>query len=111
MKSGLAVMIYAAHLLKRVGAPLRGRIGLCVVADEETGGQGGSRYLSETGLLGQDGIAMITPEPTSNVIWNASRGASPCASPSRAVRPMWASSTRASMPSSRWSRWCGSCRS
>jgi acetylornithine deacetylase/succinyl-diaminopimelate desuccinylase family protein len=75
MKSGLAVMIYAAYLLKKVGAPLRGRIGLCVVADEETGGQGGSRYLTEAGLLGSGGIAMVTPEPTSGVIWNANRGA------------------------------------
>jgi len=75
MKSGLAVMIYAAYLLKQVGAPLQGRIGLCVVADEETGGQGGSRYLTEAGLLGQGGIAMVTPEPTSNVIWNGNRGA------------------------------------
>ena len=62
-------------LLKEVGAPLRGRIGLCVVADEETGGQGGSRYLTEAGLLGRGGIAMVTPEPTSGVVWNANRGA------------------------------------
>ena len=75
MKSGLAVMIYATSLLKQVGAPLQGRIGLCVVADEETGGQGGSRYLTDAGLLGQGGIAMVTPEPTSNVIWNGNRGA------------------------------------
>ncbi len=75
MKSGLALMIYAAHLLKEVGAPLRGRIGLCVVADEETGGQGGSGYLAEAGLLGTDAVAMVTPEPTSGVVWNANRGA------------------------------------
>ena len=75
MKSGLAVMIYAAYLLKKVGAPLKGRIGLCVVADEETGGQGGSRYLTDSGLLGKGGIAMITPEPTSGVVWNGNRGA------------------------------------
>jgi acetylornithine deacetylase/succinyl-diaminopimelate desuccinylase family protein len=75
MKSGLALMIYAAYLLKLVGAPLEGRIGLCVVADEETGGQGGSRYLTEAGLLGRGGIAMVTPEPTSGVVWNGNRGA------------------------------------
>jgi acetylornithine deacetylase/succinyl-diaminopimelate desuccinylase-like protein len=45
------------------------------VADEETGGQGGSRYLNEIGLLGEDGFAMLTPEPTGGVVWNANRGA------------------------------------
>jgi succinyl-diaminopimelate desuccinylase len=75
MKSGLAAIIYAAYLLKELKAPLRGRIGLCLVADEETGGRGGSAYLDQLGLLGQDALAMLTPEPTSGVIWNANRGA------------------------------------
>lgn len=75
MKAGVAAMIYAAYLLKATGAPLRGRIGLCVVADEETGGQGGSAYLAQAGILGRDAVAMVTPEPTSGVIWNANRGA------------------------------------
>ena len=75
MKSGLAVMMYAAYLLKELRVPLRGRIGLCFVADEETGGQGGSGYLDQIGRLGKDALAMITPEPTSGVIWNANRGA------------------------------------
>ena len=75
MKAGLAGMIYAAYLLKEVGLPLAGRVGLCIVADEETGGQGGSRYLEQTGLLGDHAVAMLTPEPTSGVIWNANRGA------------------------------------
>jgi acetylornithine deacetylase/succinyl-diaminopimelate desuccinylase family protein len=75
MKSGLAAMIYATYLLKELKASLRGRIGLCLVADEETGGRGGSAYLDQLGLLGQDAMAMLTPEPTSGVIWNANRGA------------------------------------
>jgi acetylornithine deacetylase/succinyl-diaminopimelate desuccinylase-like protein len=75
MKSGLAAMIYATYLLKELKVPLRGRIGLCLVADEETGGHGGSAYLDQLGLLGQDAVAMLTPEPTSGVIWNANRGA------------------------------------
>ncbi|GAB1409589.1 M20 family metallopeptidase [Desulfovibrionales bacterium] len=75
MKSGLAAMIYAAFLLKELRVPLQGRIGLCIVPDEETGGQGGSRYLEETGLLGADALAMLMPEPTGGVIWNANRGA------------------------------------
>src|SRR5262245_31787169 len=75
MKSGLAAMIYATYLLKELEVPLRGRIGLCLVADEETGGRGGSAYIDRLGLLGQDAVAMLTPEPTSGVIWNANRGA------------------------------------
>jgi succinyl-diaminopimelate desuccinylase len=75
MKAGLAAMIYATYLLKELKVPLRGRIGLCLVADEETGGRGGSHHLDQIGLLGQDAMAMLTPEPTSGVIWNANRGA------------------------------------
>jgi succinyl-diaminopimelate desuccinylase len=75
MKAGLAAMIYAVRLLQELKVPLRGRVGLCIVADEETGGQGGSHYLQEMGLLGRDALAMLTPEPTSGVIWNANRGA------------------------------------
>src|SRR5262249_57996496 len=36
---------------------------------------GGSAHLDQLGLLGQDAVAMLTPEPTSGVIWNANRGA------------------------------------
>lgn len=75
MKAGLASMIYAAALLTRLRVPLQGRIGLCLVADEETGGQGGSAYLDRIGRLGQDAVAMLTTEPTSGVVWNANRGA------------------------------------
>ncbi|MFN8483706.1 MAG: ArgE/DapE family deacylase [Anaerolineae bacterium] len=75
MKAGLASMIYAAYLLKELGVALPGRVELCIVADEETGGQGGSRYLTDIGRLGRDGIAMLTQEPTGDVIWNANRGA------------------------------------
>jgi acetylornithine deacetylase/succinyl-diaminopimelate desuccinylase family protein len=75
MKGGLAALIYAVRLLKELKVPLRGRIGLCIVADEETGGHGGSRWLEEAGLLGENGVAMLTPEPTGGVVWNASRGA------------------------------------
>jgi succinyl-diaminopimelate desuccinylase len=75
MKAAVAGMIHAAAAVKECGIPLRGRIGLCIVADEETGGQGGSRYLDEIGLLGKDAIAMLTPEPTGGAVWNANRGA------------------------------------
>jgi succinyl-diaminopimelate desuccinylase len=75
MKGGLAAMIYAVKAIKACGVELQGRIGLTIVPDEETGGVLGSRYLVDAGLLGADGIGMLIPEPTSGVIWNASRGA------------------------------------
>jgi acetylornithine deacetylase/succinyl-diaminopimelate desuccinylase-like protein len=72
MKAGLAAMTYAAaHVRDRI----RGRIGLVFVPDEETAGPRGSRYLESRGLLGKDAIAMLTPEPTGGVVWNANRGA------------------------------------
>lgn len=75
MKSGLASMLYAAVALYRLRVPLDGRIGLVFVPDEETGGHRGSGFLAATKRLGADGIGMLTPEPTSGVVWNANRGA------------------------------------
>lgn len=75
MKSGLAAMTYAALALRDSGALGNGRVGLVFVPDEETAGHRGSRYLSERGLLGANGIAMLTPEPAGGVVWNANRGA------------------------------------
>jgi succinyl-diaminopimelate desuccinylase len=76
MKGGLAAMIYAVRALADCGLPHGGRIGLTIVPDEETGGQRGSRYLAERGLLGRGAIGMILPEPTNGtMIWNANRGA------------------------------------
>jgi succinyl-diaminopimelate desuccinylase len=75
MKSGLTAMTYAAKALHDCDVPLRGRIGLVFVADEETAGVRGSRDLAARGLLGQNAIGMLTPEPTGGAIWNANRGA------------------------------------
>jgi len=75
MKSGLAVMTYAAKALRDSGARLNGRIGLVFVPDEETAGPRGSRYLVEQGLPGRNAIGMLTPEPTGGIVWNANRGA------------------------------------
>jgi acetylornithine deacetylase/succinyl-diaminopimelate desuccinylase family protein len=69
MKGGLVAMIYAIKALKELGVALDGRIGLTIVPDEETGGRLGSHHLAEQGLLGRDGIGMLTAEPTSGVIW------------------------------------------
>jgi len=75
MKSGLASMLYAAVALRQLRIPLDGRVGLIFVPDEETGGHRGSAFLAATKRLGAGGIGMLTPEPTSGVVWNANRGA------------------------------------
>lgn len=75
MKSGLAAMIHAAAAARDEGLLKTGRIGIVLVPDEETAGLRGSRDLEARGLLGKNGIGMLTPEPTGGVIWNANRGA------------------------------------
>src|SRR6185369_14732451 len=59
----------------RVRAPIDGRVALVFVPDEETGGRRGSGFLAATERLGVNGIGMLTPEPTSGVVWHANRGA------------------------------------
>src|ERR1700740_510044 len=75
MKSGLAAMIHAAAAARDEGLLGTGRIGIVLVPDEETAGPRGSRDLDTRGLLGREGVGMLTPEPTGGVIWNANRGA------------------------------------
>jgi acetylornithine deacetylase/succinyl-diaminopimelate desuccinylase-like protein len=75
MKSGLAAMIHAAAAARDGGLLTSGRIGIVLVPDEETAGTRGSRDLEVRGVLGRDGIGMLTPEPTGGVVWNANRGA------------------------------------
>ncbi|HEY0673751.1 MAG TPA: ArgE/DapE family deacylase [Longimicrobiales bacterium] len=75
MKAGLAAMIYAAVAARDCGLLSRLRIGVVLVPDEETAGPLGSRYLAARGILGVDGVGMLTPEPTDGVVWNANRGA------------------------------------
>src|SRR5262249_12259669 len=75
MKAGLAAMIHAAATTRDAGLLNNGRIGIVLVPDEETAGPRGSRDLAARGVLGKDGIGMLTPEPTGGIIWNANRGA------------------------------------
>jgi succinyl-diaminopimelate desuccinylase len=75
MKGGLAAMIHAAAAARDEGLLSTGRIGIVLVPDEETAGPRGSRDLDNRGLLGREGVGMLTPEPTGGVIWNANRGA------------------------------------
>lgn len=75
MKGGIVAMLYAILALKEIAVKLKGRIGLTLVPNEETGGEGGTAWLARQGLLGRDAIGMLLAEPTSGVIWNANRGA------------------------------------
>ncbi len=75
MKGGLASMIYAVHALRRAHTRLKGRVELIIVPDEETGGQRGSAWLSQSCDFGKGGVGMLTAEPTSGTVWNANRGA------------------------------------
>lgn len=75
MKGGLAALICAIKAVKTVGPRLNGQIRLMIVPDEETGGRRGSKFLTDAGLIDRDAIGMVTPEPTSDVIWHANRGA------------------------------------
>ncbi len=75
MKGGLAAMIHAAAAVRDEALLNNGRICIVLVPDEETAGPRGSRDLVARGVLGRDGIGMLTPEPTGGVIWNANRGA------------------------------------
>lgn len=68
-------MLAAVQALKEADLPLRGKIGLTFVPDEETGGRRGTHYLVEQGLLSKHAIGMLMAEPTSGIIWNANRGA------------------------------------
>lgn len=75
MKGGLVAMLYAARVLKELRIPLAGGVELAFVPDEETGGERGTAVLFESGALAPGAIGMLTAEPTSGAIWNASRGA------------------------------------
>jgi len=75
MKGGLAAMIVAASAIREAGVELAGRLGLLFVPDEETGGRRGSARLAAQGLLGEQALGMLSPEPTSGIVWNANRGA------------------------------------
>jgi len=75
MKGGIAAMLYSVAAIASRDSLAGGRIILRCVPDEESGGARGTRALAESGLIDRSAIGMLTPEPTSGVIWNASRGA------------------------------------
>ena len=75
MKGGIVAMLYAIRALKQIAVDLKGKIGLMLVPNEETGGMHGTAWLAQEGLLGRNAIGMLLAEPTSGVVWNANRGA------------------------------------
>jgi succinyl-diaminopimelate desuccinylase len=75
MKGGLVSMIYGALAARELGLLGGRRIVLHFVCDEETGSAAGSGYLSGTGMIEPEALAMLTAEPTGGVIWHACRGA------------------------------------
>lgn len=75
MKGGLAAVLFAMLALRDSGVTLRGRVQLVIVPDEETAGGRGTSALVRRGLIDRNAVGMITAEPTSGVVWNASRGA------------------------------------
>ena len=73
MKGGLAAMLLALLALKRAGAPFAGEILFEAVADEESGGWRGTRYLLEQGIgVGAD--FAIVGEPSDFRIDLGNRG-------------------------------------
>jgi acetylornithine deacetylase/succinyl-diaminopimelate desuccinylase family protein len=72
MKGGVAAAIEAVHTVRRAGAELPCDIVFHLVADEERGGQLGTRVLLERGLV--TGDACLVPEPTGLDICIAERG-------------------------------------
>lgn len=62
MKAGLAGLIHVYILVQRLGVPLRGRLSLVAVPDEETGGRMGADWLLDQGVLeGATGAVIAEP--------------------------------------------------
>ncbi|MHB1005634.1 MAG: M20 family metallopeptidase [Chloroflexota bacterium] len=63
MKGGIAAMALAVMAIKRAGTPFAGEVLFTAVADEETGGRYGTRFLLEQGI-GREAAYAIVGEPT-----------------------------------------------
>jgi acetylornithine deacetylase len=70
MKGGIACMVYAAEVLARLGARLRGDLIVNTVTDEESSGAGGLAAVRH----GVKADAGIVTEPTAFEVWVACRG-------------------------------------
>lgn len=70
-KGSAAAQVMALVALQRAGVRLGGRLGLALVADEETGGEYGTRWLRQEGKLNTD--ALVVGEQTHNQVAIAER--------------------------------------
>lgn len=70
-KGSLAAQVMALVCLARTGVELRGRLQLAAVADEESGGLAGTKWLRDSGHLRPD--ALVVGEQTNNRIAIAER--------------------------------------
>lgn len=61
MKGGLAGIIFALTILKRMNIHLPGELTLAIVPDEETGGEHGVPWLLQQGLIDGDGCLIAEP--------------------------------------------------
>ncbi|GGA20302.1 M20 family metallopeptidase [Psychrobacillus lasiicapitis] len=66
MKGGLAGIIFAFTLFKRLGIELPGQLTLAIVPDEETGGEYGVPWLLENKLIDGDGCLIAEPSSPLN---------------------------------------------
>ncbi|MHB1415060.1 MAG: M20 family metallopeptidase [Chloroflexota bacterium] len=73
MKAGIAAMLLAMAALKRSGEEFAGEVLLMAVADEETGGALGTRYLLEQGV-GKGAAYAIVGEPSNLQVELGNRG-------------------------------------
>ncbi|HEX7974406.1 MAG TPA: M20 family metallopeptidase [Anaerolineales bacterium] len=70
-KSSVVAQLMAILALARAGAPLRGRLLLAAVSDEESGGEQGTHWLHQEGKLRTD--ALVVGEQTNNRVAIAER--------------------------------------
>ncbi len=81
MKSGIVAMLFAIRIIKEMGINPGGKLTFSLVPDEETGGSLGIEYLFKSGYLPLPStslLGMLMPEPSSGLVWNASKGALSC---------------------------------
>lgn len=70
-KGSVAAQVMAAVCLARAGVRLNGRLQLAIVADEESGGLSGTKWLRDSGLLRPD--FLVVGEQTGNQVAVAER--------------------------------------
>lgn len=74
MKSGTASLVIAYAALHARRESLRGSVALCAVADEETGGRWGTRFLIKQDRDRWGGDVMLSAEPSGHTIRFSEKG-------------------------------------